>query len=289
MGDVATDRPTTPQQAATSAVARPGATDRLLVIIPAWNEEAPLPKVLALLHATLPDSDVVVVSDGSTDRTAAVAKAAGAAVVELPYNLGIGGALRAGFRYAVREGYQRGVQFDADGQHDPTQIAKLLAALDAGADMAIGSRFAADDEYAVGKVRGGAMGLLRFTVRRLTGQPFTDTSSGFRGFNRSVLEFFADTYPSEYMESVEALLLAHREGFNVVEVPVRMQERQGGTASNRNIKLLYHYSRLLLTIAAGASGHAKTRQERQASQRQAMAQHPAGVFDAVPAPGESPA
>ncbi|MEZ5136239.1 MAG: hypothetical protein R2699_14580 [Acidimicrobiales bacterium] len=90
------------------------------------------------------------------------------------------------------------------------------------------------------------------------------------------------------MESVDALLLAHREGFNVVEVPVRMQERQGGTASNRNVKLLYHY-RSLLTIAAGASGHAKTRQERQASQRQAMAQHPASVFDVVPAPGESPA
>lgn len=259
-----------------------GPIDRPLIIIPAWNEEAPLPKVLGSLRSTAPSCDVVVVSDGSTDRTAEVARDAGAAVVELPYNLGIGGALRAGFRYATRQGYQRGVQFDADGQHDPTQIETLLLALEAGADMAIGSRFSSGDEYQVGKLRGGAMGLLRFTVRQLTGQPFTDTSSGFRGFSRPVLEFFAETYPSEYMESVEALLMAHREGFNVVEVPVRMQERQDGTASNRNVKLLYHYSRLLLTIAAGASGHSRTREVRQAEKKHALGEHPAGVFDVVP-------
>lgn len=227
--------------------------DRPLIIIPAWNEEAPLPGVLADLKERVPHCDVVVISDGSTDRTADVARAGGATVLVLPYNLGIGGALRAGFRYAVRSGYERGVQFDADGQHDATQIQVLLDALEDGAHMAVGSRFAdPSGEYQVGRMRGWGMGLLRFTVRRFTGKPFTDTSSGFRGFSRPVLEFFADTYPSEYMESVEALLMAHRAGFDVREVPVVMRERQDGTASNRNLKLLYHYTRLLLTLTAGA-------------------------------------
>jgi len=244
--------PATHAGARIASPARPR-NDRPLIIIPAWNEELPLPDVLASLHQVVPHCDVVVVSDGSTDRTAAVARAGGAVVLDLPYNLGIGGALRTGFRYAVRNGYQRGVQFDADGQHDASQIQVLLDALSEGADMAVGSRFADPaGDYEVGRLRGGAMGLLRFTVRRFTGKAFTDTSSGFRGFSRPVLEFFADTYPSEYMESVEALLMAHRAGFEVREVPVVMRERQDGTASNRNLKLLYHYSRLLLTLTAGA-------------------------------------
>jgi glycosyltransferase involved in cell wall biosynthesis len=236
--------------------------DHPLVIIPAWNEEAALPAVLASLREVVPAADVVVISDGSTDRTAEVARTAGAEVVVLPYNLGIGGALRTGFRYAERNNYQCAVQFDADGQHDATQIARLLAAVDDGADLAIGSRFAApadassdassDADYSVGKVRHRAMGLLRFTVKRVTKQNFTDTSSGFRGFSRPMLQYFADTYPSEYMESVEALLMAHRAGFRVVEVPVIMRERQDGEASNRRLKLLYHYCRLLLVILASA-------------------------------------
>jgi len=249
-----------PSVAPQPALEPPRTEGRTVIIIPAWNEEAPLPAVLADLHRTVPDCDVVVVSDGSTDDTARVARAGGAAVVELPYNLGIGGALRTGFRYAVRNGYSRAVQFDADGQHDSTQIQRLLDALDDGADMAVGSRFAASDgDYQVGKLRGGAMGLLRFTVRRVTKQPFTDTSSGFRAFSPGVLAFFADTYPSEYMESVEALLMAHRAGFVVREVPVRMRERQDGTPSNRNVKLLYHYLRLLLVIGASAGTRRKTR------------------------------
>jgi len=237
--------------------------DHPLVIIPAWNEEAALPAVLASLRQVVPAADVVVISDGSTDRTAEVARAGGADVVVLPYNLGIGGALRTGFRYAERNNYQRAVQFDADGQHDATQVARLLAAVEDGADLAIGSRFAPavdhrsddgsdDADYSVGKVRGGAMGLLRFTVRRVTKQNFTDTSSGFRGFSRPMLQYFADTYPSEYMESVEALLMAHRAGYKVVEVPVVMRARQDGEASNRRLKLLYHYCRLLLVILASA-------------------------------------
>jgi glycosyltransferase involved in cell wall biosynthesis len=262
------------EPARAGAVSGEQPVDRPLVIIPAWNEEAPLPAVLAGLRSTVPHCDVVVVNDGSTDATSAVARAGGAELVELPYNLGIGGALRTGFRYAVRHGYQRAVQFDADGQHDPSQIPIVLDALAAGADLAIGSRFAAtgdsaEDTYRVGRLRGGAMGLLRFTVRRVTGQPFTDTSSGFRAFSRPMLEFFAETYPSEYMESVEALLMAHRAGFRVVEAPVRMRERQDGTASNRRFKLLYHYLRLLLVIVAAAPRRPKS--SAAAASRQATA------------------
>jgi glycosyltransferase involved in cell wall biosynthesis len=223
-----------------------------LVIIPAFNEEAALPAVLGEL-GTRADLDVVVVDDGSTDRTAAVASALGVTVVSLPFNLGIGGALRTGFLYAVREGYERAVQFDGDGQHDPDEIDALLGALDDGANMAVGSRFAdASTSYAVGRVRARAMGVLRFTIRTLSGQQFTDTSSGFRAFDREVLEFFSHTYPSEYMESVEALLLACAEGYRVTEVPVTMREREGGQPSNRRWRLVYHYLRLLMVLIASA-------------------------------------
>ena len=230
------------------------AAGRTLVIIPAKDEEAALPSVLADLAAHASHLDVVVIDDGSTDATAAVARRGGAAVLSLPFNLGIGGALRTGFRYAQREGYERGVQFDADGQHDSSQIEALLAALDDGADMAIGNRFGGQSTtYQVSMVRAQAMGLMRFFVRQFSGKRFTDTSSGFRAFNREVLEFFAHDYPADYMESVEALLLASAAGFRVDEVPVRMHNREQGTASTRRFKLMYHYVRLLLVITVSAS------------------------------------
>jgi glycosyltransferase involved in cell wall biosynthesis len=227
---------------------------RTLVIIPALNEEDALPAVLADLAARCPELDVLVVDDGSRDRTADVARAAGVLVAPLPYNLGIGGALRTGFRYAMRTGYERAVQFDADGQHDPAEIAKLLAALDDGADMVIGSRFAGETtDYTVGRVRRRAMRLLHFTVRVLSGKSFTDTSSGFRAFDRETLTLFATTYPVDYMDSVEALLLAVYSGLRVVEVPIQMRHRAAGVASNRNFKLIYHYLRLFVVLISSAS------------------------------------
>jgi glycosyltransferase involved in cell wall biosynthesis len=231
----------------------PGAT-RTIAIIPAFNEEEALPAVLLELRQAVPDLDVVVISDGSRDRTASVARAAGVNVVELPYNLGIGGALQTGFRFAQRGGWARAVQVDADGQHDPGQIGALLDALDAGADLVIGTRFASrQGGYRIGRARGRAMGAMRIAVRMLSGRRFTDTSSGFRAFDADVIAFFADTYPSEYMDSVEALLLALREGFAVVEVPVTMRERQAGRASNRNLRLVYHFIRLAVVMVSGAS------------------------------------
>lgn len=224
------------------------------MIIPAYNEEASLPATLRELRTHAPELDVVVVSDGSTDRTAATARQAGVAVLELPFNLGIGGALRAGFRYAVSRGYDVAVQVDGDGQHDPSQIHKLLDALAEGADMVIGSRFAKESaHYDVGGTRRSAMRLLQIAVRMLSGHRFTDTSSGFRGFDAAVLAFFAREYPSEYMESVESLVLATYEGFDVVEVPVDMRQRAAGDASARRLRLAYHYLRLLVVLGASAT------------------------------------
>lgn len=227
---------------------------RTLVIIPAFNEEEALPSTLKELRTHHPDLDVVVVSDGSVDATAEVARAAGVTVLELPFNLGIGGALRTGFLYAVREAYDAAVQFDADGQHDPAHIDALVRALEEGADMVIGSRFAETSaRYEVGGTRRSAMRILQIAVRLLAGRRYSDTSSGFRGFNRAVLTFFSKNYPSEYMESVESLILATFEGFEVVEVPVDMRQRAAGVASSRSLKLAYHYLRLMLVLGSSAS------------------------------------
>jgi glycosyltransferase involved in cell wall biosynthesis len=234
------------------------------VIIPAWNEDEALPATLAELASVRPDLDVLVVSDGSTDHTADVARAAGVTVVELPFNLGIGGALQTGFRYAVQHGYDRGVQFDADGQHDPAEIAVLLDALDGGLDgdgvpesrvnMVIGSRFGEGTvEYRVGPIRQAAMRVLRFSINAMTHQTFSDTSSGFRAFDRSVLDLFAATYPVEFMDSTESLLQACRAGLSVIETPTRIRKRSAGTPSTRNFRLVYHYLRLLVTILSQVS------------------------------------
>ncbi|MGB6056823.1 MAG: glycosyltransferase family 2 protein [Microthrixaceae bacterium] len=220
---------------------------RVLIIIPALNESATLPDVLQGLRNVLPEFDVVVIDDGSTDDTAAVARANGAVVLQLPFNLGIGGALRTGFRYAVAHDYDAGVQLDADGQHDPEMITRLLDALDQ-ADFVIGSRFASATSYEVGRTRRSAMKVLQLAMRLLSGRSFSDTSSGFRAFGRPVLQFFAQSYPSEYMESVEALLAANYAGFRIAEVPVQMHQRAGGTPSAVRIKLLYHYVRVVFTM-----------------------------------------
>lgn len=225
---------------------------RPLVIIPAFNESETIADVLSSLAGGPVTCDVVVIDDGSTDPTASIARHSGVAVLQLPFNLGIGGALRAGFRFAVEHGYDRALQLDADGQHDVEMIPTLLAGLD-HADFVVGSRFGGGHSYEVGTTRRSAMGLLRFTLKLLSGRTFTDASSGFRAFNRPVLEFLARDYPVDYMESVEALLAVTYAGFQVREVPIRMHQRAGGEASNQRWRLVYHYLRLMLALVSQAS------------------------------------
>lgn len=223
-----------------------------LAIIPAFNEAAVIASTLDELRRALPHVDLLVVDDGSRDETASIAKAHGARVLTLPFNLGIGGALRTGFRWAIASGYTSAFQFDADGQHDPAEVPALLAPLATGVNLVVGSRFQQAGGYTVGRVRRGAMGSLRIMLRLLLRRSFTDTSSGFRAFDRPMMQFFATNYPAEYMESVEALFLACSEGFSVAEIPVQMRARAGGAPSNRRLRLGYHFVRLHLVLLASA-------------------------------------
>lgn len=240
-----------------SSVPNSEPASRVLAIIPALNESASIDMVVRSLTSTLPHVDVLVIDDGSSDDTADVARAAGAMVATLPFNLGIGAALRVGFRFARDGGYGQAFQFDADGQHLAEEVPKLLAPLADRVDMVVGTRFRdGASEYQVGATRGLAMGILRAVIGSLAGERFTDTSSGFRGFGPRAIEAFAATYPRDYMDSVEALIAAVYRGFTIREVPVRMQERVAGVPSNRRFRLAYHYLRLLsvLVLTASRSG-----------------------------------
>ncbi|HTN81211.1 MAG TPA: glycosyltransferase family 2 protein [Acidimicrobiales bacterium] len=228
---------------------------RTLVVVPAFQEEQALPGTLKELRDVVPDLDVLVVDDGSRDATAKVASAADVRVARLPFNLGVGAAVRTGLRYAVDQGYQRVVVVDADGQHDPATISSLLAAIDDGADMVIGSRFADPaSTFSVGRTRTRAMRSLHRVVRWQTGQSFSDTTSGFRAFDAPVVAMLARDYPVEYLaDTVEVLLMVCRAGYKVVEVPVAMRIRAGGQPSTRHLRLAYNYMRLMIGILASAS------------------------------------
>jgi glycosyltransferase involved in cell wall biosynthesis len=219
----------------------------VLVVVPALNEEQTVGTVVREIVRAL-GADVLVVDDGSNDRTAAIARASGARVLQHPFNLGVGAALRSGFRWAAEHGYAAVLQVDGDGQHDPADGRRLLARIEADvADIAVGSRFAAG--YRVGTGRRVVMRLLSRTVSRRLGVTITDTTSGFRAFGKRAVERFARAYPSAYLsDTVEALLLAGDWGFTVVEEPVHMRPRLGGKPSAGGIRSTGHLVRLALVI-----------------------------------------
>lgn len=189
--------------------------------------------VVLSVRDVLPDCDVLVVDDGSTDGTARVARAAGALVAVLPYNLGVGGAMRTGFRFAERNGYDAVVQIDADGQHDPSYLPTVLAAL-ARADVVVGARFAGEGDYAVRGPRSWAMKVLSRVVGRIVRAPLTDVTSGYRASSRRAIRVFARHYPAEYLgDTVESLVIAHRSGLTVAQVPVAMRPREHGAPSQK--------------------------------------------------------
>lgn len=221
---------------------------RVLVVIPAWNEQASVGGVISEVLGELPGVDVLVVDDGSRDNTAEAARRAGAVVTSLPYNLGVGGAMRAGYRYGVRNGYDVVVQLDADGQHDPRYIPKLVDALD-GADLVIGARFAGEGGYTVRGPRRWAMVLLSGVLSALAGTKLTDTTSGFRAANRRAAEVCAAWYPVEYLgDTVEVLVHVIRTGYRVRQVPVAMRPRSGGTPSHSPVKAMIYLGRAMLIL-----------------------------------------
>jgi glycosyltransferase involved in cell wall biosynthesis len=225
------------------------------VIVPAWNEREALPGVLAELAAALPHADVLVVNDGSTDGTADVARATGTAMVlDLPLNLGVGGAMRAGYRFAAREGYDAAVQVDADGQHDPADVQRVVAALADGTDVVIGARFAGVGTYSVRGPRKWAMNVLSSVLSRIAGTRLSDTTSGFRASNRRAILLFADEYPAEYLgDTVESLVIACRAGLTVRQIGVEMRPRAGGTPSHNPAKAALFLGRALLALVIALS------------------------------------
>lgn len=221
----------------------------MLVIVPAWNEQESVGATVLEIRSTNPSVDVLVVDDGSGDNTAAVAAAAGATVARLPFNLGVGGAMRTGYRHALRSGYDVAVQIDADGQHDPRYLEALIVELD-NVDICIGSRFAREgDPYTVRGPRRWAMILLAWVLSRLAGTPLTDVTSGFRACNRRAMTVFAEHYPAEYLgDTVESLVIATRVGCKVGQLPVDMRPRTAGQASASPVRAAIFLSRAIVAL-----------------------------------------
>ena len=221
---------------------------KTLIIIPAFNEEESLPGVIQDLRARFPEGDVLVVDDGSRDRTAEIARAAGVRVASLPFNLGIGGAVQTGYRLARKEGYDVAVQFDGDGQHLAAEIGKLLDTLAQGsADIAVGSRFLAAGEYRPPFFRRIGIWIFSRVLSAIIRMPVTDTTSGFRAANRRAIDYFSRSYPEDYPE-VESLVLLHRAGMRIQEAPVRMRDRTGGRSSITPVRSAYYMIKVLLAV-----------------------------------------
>ena len=209
---------------------------RVLVIMPAWNEEEAIAGTIADLRAKAPWVDLVVINDGSADSTSRVAREAGAFVIDLPYNMGVGAAMRTGYKYAQQMEYDIALQMDSDGQHPAEYIPTLIDGLNR-ADIVIGSRFAASDNYEVHGPRKWAMSLLSVMFTRISGEKFTDVTSGFKAANRRGINQYCDFYPAEYLgDTIDATVMAIRSGCKVIQVPVEMRERQGGTPSSGPLK-----------------------------------------------------
>lgn len=223
-------------------------SDRVLVIVPAWNEARNVGRTVHEVRAANADFDLLVVDDGSTDDTGAVAREAGATVISLPFNLGVGGAMRTGFTYAKRRGYTRAIQVDADGQHNPLDIARVLAGLDT-ADISIGARFADVGDYSVRGPRHWAMLFLAKTVSRVAKTRLTDVTSGFRAANSRAIEQYVRYYPAEYLgDTIDSLVAACHAGLTVTQVPVAMRPRVHGTPSQGPVGASIYLLRSVFTL-----------------------------------------
>ena len=241
------------QQATAPAARSPQAPRKLrsIAIVPAFNEEGSLGAVLAEIHAAEPELEVVVVNDGSTDGTARVAAAAGVAVVNLPFNVGIGGAVQTGYQYALEHGFELAIQVDADGQHDPREIDQVVRPiLEGRADLVVGTRFVEGGGYRGTRLRRVGIHLFAAVVSLLVRQRVSDTTSGFRAVNREALRLFAADYPHDYPE-VESIVLVSRHGLRMLEVPVQMRVRETGNSSITALRATYYMIKVLLALFIG--------------------------------------
>lgn len=229
---------------------------RPLAVIPAFNEAVAIGRVVGAVRAVDRALPILVVDDGSTDGTAAVARAAGAVVLRLPFNLGYGVALQTGYKYALREGYDCVVQLDGDGQHEPGDIPALLEVVARGAaDVALGSRFIGAGGWQPGAVRRLGARLFALLVLALTGARFSDVTSGFQALGHDVLRFFAaERYPPDFPDA-DVLIALERARFRVREVPVTMYARPGGRSMHAGLRPVYYVFKMLLSVALAPLRH----------------------------------
>jgi glycosyltransferase involved in cell wall biosynthesis len=222
--------------------------EQTLIVLPAFNEEASVADVVREIHRVLPGANVLVVDDGSSDSTTRVARAAGARVATLPFNLGVGGAMRLGFRYALEHGYRNVIQIDSDGQHNPESVPALLVEL-ADADLVLGARFAGEGTYEVSGPRSWAMAALSTILSRAAHARLSDTTSGYRASGPRAVALFAEHYPAEYLgDTIEALVIASRSGLVIRQVPVAMRPRAGGVPSHNPVKSAAYLGRASLAL-----------------------------------------
>ena len=221
---------------------------RALLLIPAFNEEASIGHVILEARQIVPDIDIVVANDCSTDSTAMVARRAGAGVLTVPHHLGLGGVLQAGYRLAFELGYEYVVRIDGDGQMDPRDIQALLTALrTSGCEMVIGSRYLTSDDGHTSPVRSLGIRFFRAVLRPILGKPVMDPTSGFVGVNRQALEVFSNSFPLEYPE-IEALVVLRRRAFHFLEVPCRIRPRRAGRSTITPLKSVYYIVHVLLGV-----------------------------------------
>ncbi len=221
---------------------------KCLIIIPAYNEAANIEKVINNIVQNYPQYDYVIINDGSTDKTEKVCVNAGYQVLNLPINMGIGGAVQTGYRYAKKNNYDAAVQIDGDGQHDVAFLEDMLKLLETGeADVVIGSRFVQKEGFQSSQIRRVGIRFLSILARILTGVQVRDITSGYRVVNRRFIEIYANDYPADYPEP-EAMIIAAVHGGIIKEYPVIMRERENGTSSITFKKSVYYMIKVTLAM-----------------------------------------